>query len=738
MAILEIHNHLLSYLNFHDESHRNAALDLARRLRATGLEHDDPETLLHADIAMNLIETTGPAGAIDNGISDALLDRCRTSAASCPVDHELHPLAANILIKALVLRATTIQPTDPDQARALATEAVSWLDRVEGSLPQVMLDVMLRLTDPLRGGRRADLAAVVAQAPPVEGHLGELLRSISLGTSVLTDPEGTRRELLDPTKPAWYRASTGLGIAGRVLSEPSADPALGLTFAEDAAEAVAQVTLHGSDPHTTGHGLITFDGTLREIVSIVLGLAGDVPDLTRRAAVLLERGRGLILARLLDSDADLENLQASHPLLARRFTEIAQQLGIGHSAQDRLADLRSSQELDDLTAGIRRLPGFEDFQRGPSAEQLQAAAEDGPIVILNHGDPFCHALILRPAGITALLLKVDPAHLTTTAKRFHAALNAINATGSHRPAPAQIVEAARVMRETLSWTWHRITAPALHSLGITDPVPDETRIPRVWWVPSGSFNALPLHAAQCNLPDCPESDCASALDACVSSYAPSVRVLRHARRGTQRTDRQTSGALTPALIIAEDDDHIPGSASAAVIAAEHLGAADPLIGTDATRERVLDALAAAKLVHFSCHAVADPTSPLGSRIHLPSGQEPAVTDIFRTRSASARLAFLSGCGTAQTAERQADEAIHLASAFLVAGYPQAIGTLWEIESTRAGTVVREFYHRLATTMDTAETDAESAAVALHYVVRALRDAHPHRPQDWAAYVHAGV
>ncbi|MQY31867.1 CHAT domain-containing protein [Nocardia aurantia] len=45
----------------------------------------------------------------------------------------------------------------------------------------------------------------------------------------------------------------------------------------------------------------------------------------------------------------------------------------------------------------------------------------------------------------------------------------------------------------------------------------------------------------------------------------------------------------------------------------------------------------------------------------------------------ARLAYLSACETALTTDaRLLDEAIHLASAFQLAGYPHVIGTLWTI------------------------------------------------------------
>ncbi|MBZ6135497.1 CHAT domain-containing protein [Streptomyces olivaceus] len=54
----------------------------------------------------------------------------------------------------------------------------------------------------------------------------------------------------------------------------------------------------------------------------------------------------------------------------------------------------------------------------------------------------------------------------------------------------------------------------------------------------------------------------------------------------------------------------------------------------------------------------------------------------------ARLAFLTACGSACNVECLADEALHIASPFLLAGFPTAVGTLWKIDSTHADHMTR--------------------------------------------------
>ncbi|MGW2545989.1 hypothetical protein ACWC5I_35215, partial [Kitasatospora sp. NPDC001574] len=59
-------------------------------------------------------------------------------------------------------------------------------------------------------------------------------------------------------------------------------------------------------------------------------------------------------------------------------------------------------------------------------------------------------------------------------------------------------------------------------------MPDSGAWPRIWWIPTGAFHALPLHAAQCTLPDCDEHGCGAALDTVVSSYVPGFQTTTSA------------------------------------------------------------------------------------------------------------------------------------------------------------------------------------------------------------------
>ena len=121
-----------------------------------------------------------------------------------------------------------------------------------------------------------------------------------------------------------------------------------------------------------------------------------------------------------------------------------------------------------------------------------------------------------------------------------------------------------------------------------------------------------------------------------------------------------------------------------------------LTGPEATREAVLAALPGARWAHFACHGSADLADPSASRLLLDDHQTAPLTvvDVARLRLDDAELAFLSACSTARPVGRLADEAIHLASAFQLAGYRHVIGTLWPIGDQHAVDIADDIYTAL--------------------------------------------
>jgi CHAT domain-containing protein len=230
---------------------------------------------------------------------------------------------------------------------------------------------------------------------------------------------------------------------------------------------------------------------------------------------------------------------------------------------------------------------------------------------------------------------------------------------------------------------------------------------------------LPLHAAG-------EPGGPNALDYVISSYSPTVRVLMNARRAGSKTLRQTTVAVrdTP------DMESLACTVTEASEVARRYPGTIELVNEGATAERVLASIRDSTRAHFACHAVSNPQAPSMGGLVLHD-RILHVGEITRMRLQEADLAYLSACTTASPGPKHVDEAIHLASAFQVAGFRDVVGTLWQINDGVGAAVGRAFYDELS------DDGARDAAVALHQVVSRVRGAHPRNPELWAVFIHSG-
>ena len=150
---------------------------------------------------------------------------------------------------------------------------------------------------------------------------------------------------------------------------------------------------------------------------------------------------------------------------------------------------------------------------------------------------------------------------------------------------------------------------------------------------------------------------------------------------------------------------------------------------------MLTALAAGWWAHFACHGASNLSNPSASCLLLTDHtQRPlTVVDVARLRLDGAGLAFLSACSTARPGGRLTDEAIHLASAFQLAGYRHVIATLWPIGDQHAVDLAADIYTALTTVGD------GDVAGAVHAAVRRMRRRWGwDTPSVWASHIHAGA
>jgi tetratricopeptide (TPR) repeat protein len=476
-----------------------------------------------------------------------------------------------------------------------------------------------------------------------------------------------------------------------------------------------------------------------------------------RAVELWEQCRGVLLGQALDLRSDLDELAQRHPGLAAEFSRLRDEmdgrhrlarggavpevtpepvLPLGDAGQRTRAEIDQRRSLydafDRVIKQIRAEPGFSRFLLPPLLSELLPPPDTGPVIVLQASAIRCDAIILRTSG--AELVPLPRLTAQEIYDQAAAQLSAVDRARDAGAGPGERDMAEQRLAELLGWLWDAVAAPVLGHLAITGPPAPGGDWPRIWWCPSGLLTFLPLHAAGhhgTRFDDRPET----VTDRAVSSFTPTLRALRYARRppdgGRPAPAAQLLVVAMPHTPAAAD---LPGAeAEASILTALLPGQTTVIEGPRATHGSVLGALPGRRWAHFACHAVSDLADPSASHLLLSDHREQPLTvlDLMRLDLKGAELAFLSACATARAAPDLPDEAIQLAAGFQLAGYRHVIATLWAISDPPAVRIAENLYKRL----NAADTDP---AVALHAATRRCRNLSPRRPTAWAAHTHNGA
>lgn len=557
-----------------------------------------------------------------------------------------------------------------------------------------------------------------------------------------------------------------------IMAERKGDLAKGADLLEAAVRLVPELTPHRLPQRDRQHQLTGISTLVDEAADAALAVPS--PYAAQRALELVESGRAVLSSQTLETRGDLTDLRRVRPDLAARFADVRDRLDRhtgqtvhtdpvagrmktttelfitlseaagGNLEADRDTDrdtdrIAIAEELAATLRDIRALDGFARFGLPPTGPELHAQAAHGPVVTLILTENRCHALILTPEGVTALPLPgVTEQAVVDRTTDFHQALHGVArreiAPSAHGP------DTQHTLTAILEWLWDNVTGPVLDHLGHRDTPTSEW--PRVWWAPGGRLGLLPLHAAGHHT----DRSRRTVLDRVISSYTPTIRALGHARARTAQHPTSSLIVAMPTTPGLPGDGHLPHVLREAealrTLLPDPLTLVEPAPGTTGpdtpTTRRVLDELPKHAIAHFACHGTHDTTDPAASSLLLHDHAESPLTvaHLVPIDLHSAQLAYLSACNTAlNKADRFLNEAIHLAAAFHVAGFPHVVGTLWAVDDEIAVEFATRFYRALRTPTG---LDVGRSAHALHTAVRAHRDAHTATPYLWASHLHWGA
>ncbi|EUC58571.1 aromatic di-alanine and TPR containing protein, partial [Rhizoctonia solani AG-3 Rhs1AP] len=459
----------------------------------------------------------------------------------------------------------------------------------------------------------------------------------------------------------------------------------------------------------------------------------------------LKHARCVVWNQSLMLRSPLDQLRSSHPELASQLESISGQLHT-HSfdTQPTLSApsesmtpeqvgqqrRRLASEYRNLLAHTRQLRGFESFLQPQKANRLISAVRNGPVVILNCHTDSCDALVIIPGHDRVAHLPL-PNFTEQKARKARSELDASLGKKGLRQRGVKVINEMNYKEgfETLLRTlWNTIVQPVLSYLEYMADAPRD-HLPHITWCPTGLLTFLPLHAAGDYSQPQPRI-----YNYAVSSYIPTLTALLVS---TSNQFTRSCKVLAVGQATTPGQNPLPGTTKelANVKAHTHnIAEYSQLTDSQATTAAVLDAMEQHDWVHLACHANQDVRDPIKSGFHLHDGTLD-LSAINRRSFKNKGLAFLSACQTATGDENLPDEAIHLASGMLMAGYPSVIATMWSVDDRDAPYIADNVYAQLMKdgTLGNGETGR-----ALHYAVAGLLEQVGEKEFGrWVPFIHIG-
>ncbi|KAG0696278.1 CHAT domain-containing protein [Suillus ampliporus] len=303
---------------------------------------------------------------------------------------------------------------------------------------------------------------------------------------------------------------------------------------------------------------------------------------------------------------------------------------------------------------------------------LQKAAEDGPVIIVNASQYNCDAMIImidqNPIHISLDITRAEVSELSSAFQ----SLTVHAGSSDHEMELNNIVGVLRKL-------WGRVVGPILQVLRKFIP-----RDSRIWWCPSAEFTLLPLHAAG---PYEPKSH--NVAHFYISSYTPTVTTLIRARLQVSRgASAQHSVAISQARPDEGRNFGICRRSACHTLPTLH-GACREWFNCPGA----FDAISQKQWLHLACHGMPNRQQPLESSFAMHDGPL-KIRDIIRTHLHDPEFAFLSAYHTTVGDESSPNEAIHLTAAMQFPGFRSVIGSMWSVDVKVVGQIVSLFYANL--------------------------------------------
>jgi len=581
------------------------------------------------------------------GIEKAFEERAAEGSGT-DVPSELMPLIEELI--------RLNRPQDMQRRIALCQEILSRIDRQEN--PDLWGVIQVEMANSLADRIRGDRAENIEQAIRHFRNALEVFRPETL-------PDNARRTArllgdLYYQQKAWSAAREAYEQAAAAANQLHLSAASRESMRHLASENAAMYArlvhacLQVDDPDAALAHIFAAKG--RALADALSAQPPDARDLPAGLQQRLDQARDLA-ARIHGLES--RQLQMDDPGLA---TVLAREL----------AQLRR-QEKAAWEAIRTEYPDFFRLQAGDpmDAAEAQVLADhlDATLVgYYRHAGGWL-AYIFQPRGAAPVLvpLQVDERRLAAVWDAFHHRLS------------------ARARQ-----TWRRLSD--LHALLLAPlqahlPPPDAAHPPRLVLAPFGALHLFPMAAMAWQDEDKRYHYLSDGYELAVT---PNLAVLqRMVARTAHRNQREhLVAAAYPAAV--DSPNHLPNVIPETEAIASEFPKATRLLGEEATIQNILDAGPDAQVLHIASHGRFHP-DPTQAGLLLADGWLRVQDILYRLRLEQTTVATLSACVTGITQPDAGDELAGLTQAFMHAGAPAVVASLWTVDDASTRFLFQLFY-----------------------------------------------
>jgi CHAT domain-containing protein len=244
--------------------------------------------------------------------------------------------------------------------------------------------------------------------------------------------------------------------------------------------------------------------------------------------------------------------------------------------------------------------------------------------------------------------------------------------------------------------------------------------PRIAIVPHGSLHYLPFEALMNKGKFLVEKNIKI-------FYLPSASVYKYCREKNKKSKEKVTAFVNP-------DGTLPGSEKEVEVLEQLFpGRVEVFSGKKVTESMVKANSGASDILHIACHGKFESEHPLYSGLLLVPDNENdgclEVSEIFQLQLKPAYLVTLSACETNVGNISPGDEIIGLTRAFIYAGTPSILASLWKVDDLYTAKLMASFYLALK---NADKIDALHAAR-----LEIINEPGKRHPFYWAAFVLIG-